>query len=102
MTPAISTAAKAGVSKRLKDPFSAVFGTMVAGRRVFQGQNQVVVCGVVNAKNGYGAYGGDQPFQGIMPAPAGPFQVVAMGEDSPNAAALVTGSCRLSGLSLPQ
>lgn len=102
MTPAISAAAKAGVSKRLKDPFTAVFSTMLAGQRVFQGQNQIVVCGLVNSKNGFGAYGGDQPFQGIMLAPAGPFQVIAMGEDSPNAAALVAGSCRLSGLPLSQ
>ena len=51
--------AKAGIASQLKDPSSAQFRGMKA-RRTDKGA--VVVCGEVNAKNGFGGYIGFTPF----------------------------------------
>ncbi len=52
---------------RLKDPFSAQFRHLSVVRK----PDQVYVCGEVNSKNSYGAYGGftsfiASPFPGVM------------------------------------
>lgn len=52
------------VRKRLKDPESARFGVMAAARK--DGKEGVDVCGMVNARNSYGGYTGEQPFIGTM------------------------------------
>jgi hypothetical protein len=50
--------AKAHIGRNLKDPYSAVY-------EVYMGKaanGEPVVCGTVNAKNSYGAYGGRKRF----------------------------------------
>lgn len=54
--------------KDMKDPTSAMFGSMVAGRLSSGG---VAVCGLVNAKNGFGGYTGAEPFSGTLTAASG-------------------------------
>jgi len=49
--------AKRLLEERLRDPESVRYGTVMAKRGV--------VCGVFNAKNGFGGYGGDEPFLGL-------------------------------------
>jgi len=59
LTPAQREAVESGVRAGLKDPGSAIFGSMAAAA----GQHgQFVVCGYVNAKNSFGGYTGDQLF----------------------------------------
>lgn len=48
----------------LKDPDSAKFGAIAASK--YQADGTVYVCGLVNAKNGFGAYTGEQPFMGTL------------------------------------
>ena len=61
--PQALDAAKKKVASKLKDPESARF-TDVARRTVpnVKGDPTDVVCGMVNAKNSYGGYGGAKPF----------------------------------------
>lgn len=61
LTPAHEQAVRSGIASRLKDPESAKFGpTMVASRSKETGT--IRVCGTVNAKNGFGGYGGETRF----------------------------------------
>lgn len=48
------------VRSALKDPYSAVFSSVVA--RKSAGGDVLKVCGLVNAKNSYGGYVGNTPF----------------------------------------
>lgn len=50
-------AAKKAAAYNMKDPASAQFRNMRYG-----GHNKIVVCGEINAKNGFGAYAGFTPF----------------------------------------
>jgi hypothetical protein len=52
-----------GVRLALKDPDSARFDGIESGR---DANGKLVVCGWVNAKNGYGEYSGRQPFVGHL------------------------------------
>lgn len=55
--------AKAAVAKKLKDPYSARFEDLRLGSAPnVKGEPTERVCGFVNAKNSYGAYGGRTPF----------------------------------------
>jgi hypothetical protein len=54
-------AVRKGVQKALKDPESARFGDMIAGR---DPQGVLYVCGWVNAKNSLGGYTGEKRFAG--------------------------------------
>jgi hypothetical protein len=56
-----------GVKAALKDPESARFGEIRAGRRP---NGDVIVCGWVNAKNGFGGYTGMEPFNGMLADPS--------------------------------
>jgi hypothetical protein len=47
----------------LKDPESARFGHIAAGR---DSEGNIFVCGLVNAKNSYGGYTGEQPYMGFF------------------------------------
>ena len=47
------------IKRGLRDPQSARFSEVVAGR---DERGQVLICGNVNAKNGYGGYAGREPF----------------------------------------
>ena len=50
--------AQRAVKGQLRDPESARFSSV----RVVETSNTKVVCGLVNAKNGFGGYGGDLRF----------------------------------------
>jgi hypothetical protein len=54
---------EAAVKQKLRDPDSAIFGSMsVYGDRKLAGKSVTVVCGSVNAKNGFGGYTGSTDF----------------------------------------
>lgn len=55
LTPAQIAAVERTVRANLKDPDSARFGALVAGSN---NTGTIHVCGLVNAKNSYGGYGG--------------------------------------------
>jgi hypothetical protein len=85
-----------GIRQRLADPASARFGTMLAGERTLGGRHEIVVCGMVNAKN---PAGGDKPFMArVYPDAGSTFELVAMGDESPNSRFAVEGDCRAAGL----
>jgi hypothetical protein len=52
-----------GTRSSLKDPDSARFGRMIAGR---DSGGSIVVCLMVNGKNSYGGYSGEKPFMGML------------------------------------
>jgi hypothetical protein len=54
----VITRAQASVSENLRDPDSAQFSDMVA----LKNGRDTIVCGFVNAKNGYGGYTGRKRF----------------------------------------
>ena len=69
-----------GVRMRLKDPASAMFGTIVAGRRA---DGRIMHCGYVNARNSFGGYTGMRMFTGLLPVIQGitlSASVIAFGE----------------------
>jgi hypothetical protein len=51
--------AKEQIGKGLKDPYSAMYEGVYMGQAA---NGKPVVCGTVNAKNSYGAYGGRKRF----------------------------------------
>lgn len=62
---------KEGVKKTLKDPNSAMFGSIYAVKNAENGSKGnsdkiIYVCGTVNAKNSFGGYTGQTPFNGIL------------------------------------
>lgn len=67
---------EAGTRQALKDPESARFGT-IAGAQTPDGN--ISVCGLVNAKNSFGGYTGEQPFFGVFYPRAGFFEFRTMG-----------------------
>lgn len=58
-TKAEVAAIQKAVTDKLKDPGSAQFGLMTAGKTVTGG---IVACGYVNAKNSFGGYVGMSPY----------------------------------------
>lgn len=87
---------EAGVREGLKDPFSAVVGTVIAGKRIRNGVEETVACGYVNAKNSFGAYIGFKPFVGHLIGNS--FKVIGSGDGSSNASSMIGGVCRTVGL----
>lgn len=63
LSPSQEAAVKASVTGTLKDPESARFGTIAASK---DGTGTITVCGLVNAKNSFGGYTGNQPFNGLL------------------------------------
>jgi hypothetical protein len=55
---------EAAVRRQLRDPQSAIFRDLSAtnDRKIGQSPAGLVVCGYVNAKNGFGGYTGEKPF----------------------------------------
>jgi hypothetical protein len=55
---------EAAVRPQLRDPQSAIFRDLSAtnDRKIGQSPAGLVVCGHVNAKNGFGGYTGEKPF----------------------------------------
>ncbi|MBZ9659771.1 hypothetical protein LB523_12015 [Mesorhizobium sp. ESP-6-4] len=70
------------ISSTLKDPSSALFGDIDAAN---VGGGQVLVCGSVNAKNGFGGYAGTIPFQGHIWPPDRSFYIDALASDESDA-----------------
>ena len=71
------SAVHSDIRRRLKDPNSAIFGPIAAGRLASglpeQGiPNLYVVCGEVNARNSFGGYTGNQPYLGTLEGDAFP------------------------------
>lgn len=85
-----------GVKVSLKDPMSAQFENIKAVRvRYDSGVSRDVVCGLVNAKNGFGGYVGFQAFIGSF-VEDGMFRVKGMDSDSYG---FIAGHCdRVYGL----
>lgn len=54
------------VRSRLRDPSSAIFGDHRALRKFENGESEIAVCGLVNAKNVYGGYTGEQMYLAII------------------------------------
>ncbi|MER9833399.1 hypothetical protein NKJ28_00280 [Mesorhizobium sp. M0145] len=52
-----------GVKESLKDPDSAKFKGLLAIKQV---EGADIACGLVNAKNSFGGYGGFTPFHGLL------------------------------------
>lgn len=69
---------EAGTRTALKDPNSAMFGSMRAAR---DANGIVYVCGSVNAKNSFGGYTGMKPFTGILSETSATFVVTGLGGD---------------------
>jgi hypothetical protein len=67
---------EAGTKQALKDPESARFG-VIAGAQTPDGN--ISVCGMVNAKNSFGGYTGEQPFFGVLHPGPGFFEFRTMG-----------------------
>lgn len=65
MTAADRTAVEEGVRRNLKDPNSAMFGSMSAAKDS-NGAGLVEVCGYVNAKNSFGGFTGNAIFYGAL------------------------------------
>ncbi|MBZ9904588.1 hypothetical protein LB557_01015 [Mesorhizobium sp. BR115XR7A] len=85
----------AGIRQRLPDSASASFGTMLAGERMLDGRQEIVVCGTVNASSGVG----DKPFIAkVYPDAASHFELVAMGDETEAARLQIGGTCRAAGL----
>lgn len=92
-----TAAIHAEVASKLKDPASARFAGISAG---VSRNGITTVCGLVNARNGFGAYGGDTPFTGFLletrdGKPS--FLMIALG-DSDAVRAAVTTTCADAGL----
>jgi hypothetical protein len=67
------------VKRQLDDPESARFVGMKAARDKDKGS--IVVCGLVDSKNSYGGYTGEQPFVGVLHADRNVFDAVSVGGD---------------------
>jgi hypothetical protein len=62
LSAAETKAVHEAVRSSLKDPESARFGRALAGKL----KGDVLVCGMVNAKNSYGGYTGEKPYFGLL------------------------------------
>ena len=98
MTPDFARAVDTVVRMNLKDPASAIMGPARARGRLNNGEAEIVICGFVNAKNGYGGYNGQQIYIGVYSKAANSFKIIAMGDEADDAASMIAGSCRLSGI----
>ncbi|MGO6970123.1 hypothetical protein [Rhizobium ruizarguesonis] len=96
LSEAEQSAIQAGIRTHLKDPTSPLFGGMEAAR----GDNGLIyVCGMVNAKNSYGGYTGDQPYFGMLigDAPRAAFAVVGFGGTLTESRAILS-ACKEHGV----
>lgn len=64
LTPQQVRQVQDGVLATLKDPDSARFDHIMAAQATSDGM--LTVCGLVNAKNGFGGYSGNMPFVGFL------------------------------------
>ncbi len=97
--PWFTNVVHSSIAQRLRDPYSAHFGPYRAMAKIRDGNKEIVVCGFVNAKNGFGGYTGMEPYIGVYRQATSAFNLVMMG-DAPDTAAAVLGSCRASGIAI--
>ena len=94
---ALSPSEKADIENRvrgrLKDPESAHFGSLVAGK---DKDGSLVACGMVNAKNSFGGFTGPLPYQ-VKISP-GQQAVIAIAETQ--TAFIMRNNCRSRGLAI--
>ena len=88
---------QAGVRVRLKDPDSARFSRIVAGRMA---NGRVIACGQVNAKNSFGGYTGMSPFVADL-SDSTSAEVVGVEVLRDDFGGIVSGHCRKAGIELP-
>lgn len=100
MTPDFASAVADAVRSNLKDPNSAIMGPARAVGRVRNGVKEIVICGYVNAKNGFGGYNGQQIYIGVYSEQTQRFDIVAMGDQSPNASLMISSSCSGAGIEM--
>ncbi|MES0168205.1 hypothetical protein NKJ87_19820 [Mesorhizobium sp. M0027] len=98
VSPELAAQVELGMRRRLKDPDSAKFGPIRASGRVWNGRKEIVVCGFVNSKNSFGGYTGALPYVGKVYDLKGDFDLITMGDESPNAALMVAAACRGAGI----
>jgi hypothetical protein len=82
------------VTAQLRDPDSARFGP-ISGARYDNGK--ILVCGVVNARNGYGGYAGLAPFIGHFDSGRSTFMVGEIGTPDGYGVAMIR-QCRSNGV----
>lgn len=87
-------AIESGTRSTLKDPYSAVFGSIRGG--AYPDSDLMFICGTVNAKNSFGAYVGAMPFYGTW-YPDEPFAPDSMASNASEAYG-VRSVCMQSGL----
>lgn len=90
---------KRGLRESLKDPDSAKFGGMAAAEG---SDGAIVVCGLVNAKNSYGGFGGTTPYNGLLfrrDVDDGVFAVTGFGGGKSATYAIVE-TCRRDGIAV--
>lgn len=69
---------KTALEGQLKDPYSAKFRNVKVGPKSPAGM--YTACGMVNAKNSYGAYAGEEPFYGQLIPEAKVAIVIGVGD----------------------
>lgn len=90
-----------GIRSSLKDPNSAVFGSMKAAQSDKAGIMHV--CGTVNAKNSFGGFSGQKPYIGVLGSlttegkTIGVFNVISHGNTSSDAE-VVMSMCKHYGV----
>lgn len=92
LAPAQRAAIEDGIKARLKDPESARFGAIKAGRA----PDGVTVCGQVNAKNSFGGYTGMETFYGVLRGTT--FTEVDLDESGPKGSRWASNKCAQVGL----
>jgi hypothetical protein len=94
LTDANEAAIQNGVRSSLKDPESARIRALAASQT---SDGVIHVCGMVNARNSFGGYVGDQPFIGQLAGPT--FVVTNMASPAYDfSMPMVLGQCRRVGL----
>lgn len=88
--------ARATVLAMLKDPASAQFGGIYGARKP---DGTIYVCGMVNARNGFGGYAGAAPFTGYFESDRSPFTLNEIGTSDSYGAAMIHG-CRSRGIAM--
>lgn len=93
-----------GLRESLKDPDSAKFGGAIAAKIIDNdGQYHIAVCGLVNAKNGYGGYTGNRWFYGhLLPTKNkteifAPIRIAEDGSDTQ----IIAEYCTAEGMRIP-
>lgn len=86
-----------GVRGGMKDPVSAIFGEMAAGKSP---KGVITVCGYVNGRNSFGGYVGMQRFMGVLVMSPDVFMLSAIAHDDASEYG-VSKVCSQSGAAIP-